>query len=168
MRQLRKIAVLGLAALALVAAPAETTAQDAGQQQARAGGAELTFDREVFVYPGFTRRNPFQSLVGDGGAGPRFEALTLIGFDVFQNRYDMTIVNNFSTATYRASGQPTVDGGAIVLYGNMAEPSLGLHDREVKYIIRRLGDNEWVLEVFDLHQSESGKKVVETFYTRIE
>ena len=79
MRQLRKIAVLGLAALALVAAPAETTAQDAGQQQARAGGAELTFDREVFVYPGFTRRNPFQSLVGDGGAGPRFEALTLIG-----------------------------------------------------------------------------------------
>lgn len=80
MRQLRKIAVLGLVTVAVAAAPADAAAQDAAQQQARAGGAELTFDREVFVYPRFTRRNPFLSLVGaDGGAGPRFESLTLIG-----------------------------------------------------------------------------------------
>lgn len=46
------------------------------QQQER---AELVFQRETFEYPSFTRRNPFEPLVGPGGGGPRFEQLSLIG-----------------------------------------------------------------------------------------
>lgn len=46
-----------------------------GQQQ---GAQELVFEREVFTYPAFDRRNPFEPLVGDEG-GPRFENLTLLG-----------------------------------------------------------------------------------------
>lgn len=48
--------------------PAQPPAQD----------TELRFSREVFVYPGFTRRNPFRPLEGTAD-GPRFEQLSLIG-----------------------------------------------------------------------------------------
>jgi hypothetical protein len=40
---------------------------------------ELVFDREVFQYPSFTRRNPFRPLLASDAGGPRFERLTLIG-----------------------------------------------------------------------------------------
>lgn len=50
--------------------------QPQAQQQER---AELVFQREIFEYPSFTRRNPFEPLVGPGGGGPRFEQLSLIG-----------------------------------------------------------------------------------------
>ncbi len=38
----------------------------------------LAFEREVFSYPEYFRRNPFRSLLG-GDEGPRFETLVLIG-----------------------------------------------------------------------------------------
>ena len=40
---------------------------------------ELVFEREVFDYPTFERRNPFRPLVGDTGSGPRFEQIRLRG-----------------------------------------------------------------------------------------
>lgn len=40
---------------------------------------ELVFQREVFSYPSFDRRNPFTPLVGAGDGGPRFEELSLLG-----------------------------------------------------------------------------------------
>ena len=40
---------------------------------------ELVFDREVFSYPAFTRRNPFRALLAADSGGPRYEQLTLIG-----------------------------------------------------------------------------------------
>lgn len=58
------------------------------QEPAPAGGAqegpppaeqtELVFEREVFQYPSFTRRNPFIPLDTET-SGPRFEQLSLIG-----------------------------------------------------------------------------------------
>ncbi len=54
-----------------------------GAGQAPPGGpgsdtVDLVFEREVFVYPTFQRRNPFAPLTGDEG-GPRFEQLRLVG-----------------------------------------------------------------------------------------
>ena len=43
------------------------------------GETELVFEREVFQYPSFTRRNPFRALGIDDGGGPRYEQLSLIG-----------------------------------------------------------------------------------------
>jgi hypothetical protein len=40
---------------------------------------ELVFEREVFAYPTFERRNPFRPLVGAQGNGPRFEQIRLRG-----------------------------------------------------------------------------------------
>ena len=70
----------GLVAVTLLAFAGEVEAQTpppapAAQPQQ---DTELVFSREVFSYPGFTRRNPFRPLEGTDG-GPRFEQLSLIG-----------------------------------------------------------------------------------------
>ncbi len=49
------------------------------QQRPRPGSVELIFDREVFVYPQYQRRNPFTPLLSGDAAGPRFEGLQLLG-----------------------------------------------------------------------------------------
>ncbi len=45
---------------------------------ALADSLTLAFEREVFSYPEYSRRNPFRSLLG-GDEGPRFETLVLLG-----------------------------------------------------------------------------------------
>lgn len=40
---------------------------------------ELRFEREYFVYPTRTGRDPFASLAATSGLGPRFEDLALLG-----------------------------------------------------------------------------------------
>jgi len=40
---------------------------------------ELVFEREVFQYPAFERRNPFKALVAADQGGPRFDQLRLMG-----------------------------------------------------------------------------------------
>lgn len=60
--------------------PGAGYAQDTQAQQAgpppRRDSVELRPEREVFAYPGFERRNPFQPLLG-GPGGPRFELMRL-------------------------------------------------------------------------------------------
>jgi hypothetical protein len=70
---LRSIPVT-VVALALLAPGA--SGQD--QPPPRDADAELVFEREVFDYPSFTRRNPFRPLSGPGGE-LRYEDLSLIG-----------------------------------------------------------------------------------------
>lgn len=53
-----------------------------GQEQpvvALADTADLIFEREVFSYPAYVRRNPFVPLVDAAAGGPRFEELNLLG-----------------------------------------------------------------------------------------
>ncbi len=69
--------VTGGALAVLVFAPA-VAAQNPPPQQQQQQQAELVFEREIFSYPSFTRRNPFRPLSGPGGS-LRFEALSLIG-----------------------------------------------------------------------------------------
>jgi hypothetical protein len=64
------------AASMLVSIPADAAAQEPPPQPAPE--PELVFEREVFQYPAFQRRNPFIALEGAEG-GIRFEQLSLIG-----------------------------------------------------------------------------------------
>lgn len=67
-----------VAAVGVVALPAMVTAQNAPPTPPQPQ-TELVFEREVFVYPEFERRNPFRQLgVGDAGA-VRYEQLRLAG-----------------------------------------------------------------------------------------
>ena len=61
--------------LAVLAAPVAVEAQNPAQP---APETELVFEREVFQYPEFTRRNPFIPLDTEA-SGPRFDQLSLIG-----------------------------------------------------------------------------------------
>lgn len=83
------LAFLPAVALALGVAP--LAAQQPPQEQTpppqAAPEAELVFEREIFRYPGFQRRNPFRPLLGDD-AGPRFEQIELraIAYDADPRR----------------------------------------------------------------------------------
>ena len=63
-----------------LAMPSAAWAQDPPQPPPQPPAeTELIFDREVFQYPQFTRRNPFRPLLAADAGGPRYEQLTLIG-----------------------------------------------------------------------------------------
>ena len=55
----------------------DTPAQQPGRQLE--DSLALAFEREVFAYPEYERRNPFKTLVSADGGGPRFENLLLLG-----------------------------------------------------------------------------------------
>ena len=89
MRMLRFASItIGLLLLAAPAAaqeakpPAPAAAKPGAKPDSTKGKpqvAELVFEREVFQYPTYQRRNPFQPLVGNAGNGPRFEQVQLRG-----------------------------------------------------------------------------------------
>ena len=71
----------GPAAQGLIGA-AGLAGQDPPAQQPEgqlADSLALAFEREVFAYPAYERRNPFRTLVSAEGGGPRFESLLLLG-----------------------------------------------------------------------------------------
>lgn len=74
-----RFAALLVAAGALSVLPVDAYAQDDTPPPRRPVETELVFEREIFQYPSFTRRNPFRPLLGADGGGPRFEQLSLIG-----------------------------------------------------------------------------------------
>ncbi len=68
--------------------------------------AELVFEREVFSYPSFARRNPFDPLTSGDESGPRFEDLTLMG----------VIYSTDPAASVALMGVPTApaEGGSAI------------------------------------------------------
>lgn len=72
------LAILLAAGLVAQQEPAQQEGEQAGPQQMRIDPGELVFEREVFSYPTFQRRNPFRPLVGND-AGPRFEGMSVQG-----------------------------------------------------------------------------------------
>jgi hypothetical protein len=104
--------VLTTLGLLLLAAPA--AAQDAAAKPDSANVkpqvAELVFEREVFQYPNYQRRNPFQPLVGNQGNGPRFEQVQLRGIIwSAESRRSVALfgLNGTQAAAPDASGAPT-------------------------------------------------------------
>lgn len=72
-RALVPMALLGVLGLLV---PGESGAQ--APPAAEPDTFHLVFDREVFNYPAYQRRNPFRPLTGND-AGPRFEEVRLLG-----------------------------------------------------------------------------------------
>jgi len=68
----------GIAVIALTVLPVAVAAQEPPPTEPPSS-TELVFEREVFVYPAFERRNPFRALVASDQGGPRFEQLRLMG-----------------------------------------------------------------------------------------
>lgn len=69
---------LALAGAAHAQSAAQTESGDTAST-ASADSLQLVFEREVFTYPEYQRRNPFAPLTGDEVSGPRFEDVVLVG-----------------------------------------------------------------------------------------
>lgn len=68
--------------------------------QAQQQATELVFEREVFTYPTFQRRNPFHALAGGTQGGPRFEELRLEGIIYSDDPSASVAVLGTSTVEY--------------------------------------------------------------------
>lgn len=77
-----------LAVTSLVILPEMASGQDTGPPPA---GDSLVFEREVFEYPEYERRNPFAALLSAAEGGPRFERLRLLGI-VYSDDPRMSLV----------------------------------------------------------------------------
>ena len=104
--------VMAAAAVALLAT--DVAAQDGQPPQAQQE-AELVFEREVFDYPSFTRRNPFRPLSGPGGE-LRYEDLSLIGIMYSPDGVNSVAVVSTGGVTVNQDGTTApVDGDAFYL-----------------------------------------------------
>lgn len=103
-----------LLSLVVLLAPAGLEAQEPPPQ--RPVETELVFDREVFQYPSFTRRNPFRALVAGDNGGPRFERLTLIGIMYSEDPTQSVAVLSTGGVAIAADGTTApIDGDAYYL-----------------------------------------------------
>lgn len=62
-----------------IAAPIPGAGPLAAQTARSAEAEELVLDREIFVYSGDSRRDPFRPVLPADSAGPRFEELRMMG-----------------------------------------------------------------------------------------
>ena len=70
--------LLAVALLATLFGASEAMAQDPPPPDtATAPPTELVFQREIFTYPTFDRRNPFIRVSSNSAGGPRFELISL-------------------------------------------------------------------------------------------
>lgn len=95
--------------------------------------------------------------------GQKTETMTIMGYDVFKERYLSIAFGSMGTAVYSAAGAVSADGKTLTFLGEMDDP---MGKRPVRYVIRIEGDDKHVLEVFD---SCMGKevRVVETTHARV-
>ncbi len=84
----------------------EPPPQQGQQQQTQ---TELVFEREVYDYPGFDRRNPFRPLVAADAGGPRFDQLRLVGIIFYDERPEASVaVLGTSQVEYSEEGIPSI------------------------------------------------------------
>ena len=93
---------LGLGLLAgAILLPAGVRAQEPPPDStSRRPATELVFEREVFGYPSFERRNPFRPLTSGDQGGPRFELLRVVGIIFSERASESVAVLGTSTVEY--------------------------------------------------------------------
>ncbi len=73
------LSAMALFCVLALGAPASVAAQTDPPPPPDTTQAELVFEREVYSYPSFDRRDPFSPLVSGSEGDPRFEDLALLG-----------------------------------------------------------------------------------------
>lgn len=94
-RTARFVAMVGLALAASASqrpagAQEDAAAQEQEQDPPVRPQTNLVFEREVFTYPSFERRNPFATLAANTEGAPRFEQMRLEGI-VFSEQPGMSL-----------------------------------------------------------------------------
>jgi hypothetical protein len=146
MRGLRPWAPL-LALLLGGAAPAlaqQRPRQPAAAQPAPAPEPELRFEREYFVYPTRTGRDPFTSLAAQSGMGPRFEDLELLGVIHSPDGQSVVLLGEEGGRIHRARRGQVVGNARVITIAPMrvvfAVENFGVVRQEILELKRK--DNE--------------------------
>lgn len=142
-------------ALGILLAPSWADAQQPprpgdGPPGAQPDTVELIFEREVFDYPAFQRRNPFRPLTGDD-AGPRFEEVVLLGVILSDDRAGSValLAPRQGTVARDAGGRNwRVREGDLL--GNMR--ILAIQQREIRVEVDEFGVRE--SRVLELRRTE--------------
>lgn len=106
-----------------------------------------TYEREVFTYPAFDRRDPFQPLHLDTQAGPRFGDLTLAGVLYNPQLGSVAILTDRSTGRRYRARERDIIGTARVVRIRMEEvdfviTSFGVSRQETLRARRERGTSE--------------------------
>ena len=99
--------------------------------------------------------------------GALVTSYTIHGFDNVKKKWVTTWVNSMDTAMNRVEGvivDPT--GKVTAQYGTLDEYLTGEHDKPIKVVTRRLTDDKFEMEIWDLGIGEAGAIVIKQTFSR--
>lgn len=98
--------------------------------------------------------------------GMPYRGMGITGYDNFKKKYVVSYIDNMGTAMYTGEGKFDQGSKVLTSYGKMDEPMTGEHDKTVKYVMRVVGKDKYIFEIFDEVGSPGEFKAVEITYTR--
>ena len=98
--------------------------------------------------------------------GQPYEGQGMTSYDNYAGQYVSYWADSMSTAPSVMRGHASADGGAIILFGRMDGPMMGVRDKTIKGVTRMVDEDTHVFEMHDLHIGEGGAKVMELTYRR--
>lgn len=147
----RRTLFLWLAIAAVPALASEASAQRPGgsppsPEQTTAANITLVYDREVFVYRGADRRDPFRPLTNENEMGPLFESLTLSGIIYSTGRGNsVALLSDGSGRVHRVRAGDVIGNSTVVEIGPlrvvMAVENFGNIRQEMLELQRNRGAN---------------------------
>jgi len=134
------VVVVPASAPATLPAAAPGAPSGAPGAPAAAAEPELVFEREIFVYPGSGRRDPFKPLTGQDALGPLFEDLTLrmVIYSAVAPGQSVAVLGDGQKKTYRVRRGDTLGNATVV----------EIAPKRVTFSINELGN--WRREVLEL------------------
>jgi hypothetical protein len=98
--------------------------------------------------------------------GTPFHGQSMTGYSNFAKVYWSTWIDDMSTALMYSEGTASEDGKTITMMGTMDEPSMNVHDKPVKQIMKLIDDDHFVFESWDEVGTPNEFKAMEISYTR--
>jgi len=98
--------------------------------------------------------------------GQPFDGVAMTSYDKYAGQYVTYWADSMSTAPGIMKGHPSMDGGSIVMYGQMDEPMMDMRGKTIKAVTRKVDEDTHVFEMHDLHIGGDNTMVFEMTYTR--
>jgi len=99
--------------------------------------------------------------------GMPFHGFGVMGFDRFKKKWVTTWVANMDTAMLRFEGVVVDPTGKVrVLWCPMDEPLTGEHDKPAKMVYRKIDEDTFAFELWDMAMGPEGGKVLDITYKR--
>ena len=98
--------------------------------------------------------------------GQTHKSLNITGYDNIRKKYVASHIENMGTAIYSAEGTLDQTGKVMTLFGKFDEPMTGERDKLTKMVIRLIGPDKYIFEMYDLVGTPDEFKAMEMTYVR--